>query len=268
MPSDLNEPVVLARDMHKTYGSGEVQVHVLRGVSLDVQRGEMVAIMGLSGGGKTTLLTCLSGLDDIDSGVIAISGSDLSKMRDTEKTRFRAIRMGNIFQSFNLLSVLTALENVEMPLLVSGFPEKESREKARDALDLVGLAGRAGHYPAELSGGQQQRVTIAKALVNRPEIVWADEPTGNLDSENAGEVMELLDRLNRELDETFVIVTHSDAVANMLHRTVRMMDGLIVDDGTSRGARPQWTSYSERPYPALRRSWQLSLALPLHSLSS
>ena len=173
----------MARDVHKTYGSGEVQVHVLRGVSLDVKRGEMVAIMGPSGGGKTTLLNCLSGLDDIDSGVISIGGADLGKMSDGEKTRFRATRMGYIFQSFNLLPVLTALENVEMPLLVSGFPEKESRSKAQEALDLVGLSPRAGHYPAELSGGQQQRVTIARALVNQPEIVWADEPTGNLDSE-------------------------------------------------------------------------------------
>ena len=231
MSNDLTAPVVLAKDVHKTYGSGELQVHVLRGVSLDVRRGEMVAIMGPSGGGKTTLLNCLSGLDDIDSGVISIAGSDLDKTSDAEKTRFRATRMGYIFQSFNLLPVLTALENVEMPLLVSGFPEKESRTKAQEALELVGISDRAGHYPAALSGGQQQRVTIARALVNRPEIVWADEPTGNLDSENAGEVMDLLIRLNKEFDETFVIVTHSDAVAEMLHRTVRMLDGLIVDDG-------------------------------------
>ncbi len=209
-------------------------MHVLRGVSLDVQRGEMVAIMGPSGGGKTTLLNCLSGLDDIDSGLISIAGSDLAKMSDGAKTRFRATRMGYIFQSFNLLPVLTALENVEMPLLVSGFPEKESRSKAQEALDLVGLSPRAGHYPAELSGGQQQRVTIARALVNQPEIVWADEPTGNLDSETAAEIMELLVRLNKELDETFVIVTHSDTVAEMSHRTIRMMDGNIVQDGADK----------------------------------
>lgn len=234
MTNDSRDFVVQAKEVHKSYGSGELQVHVLRGVSLDVKRGEMVAIMGPSGGGKTTLLNCMSGLDDVDSGTITIGGSDLSEMSDTAKTRFRATRMGYIFQSFNLLPVLTALENVEMPLLVSGFPEKESREKAEEALDLVGLSNRAGHYPAEMSGGQQQRVTIARALVNRPEIVWADEPTGNLDSENAGEVMELLIRLNRELDETFVIVTHSDAVAEALHRTVHMRDGLIVDDGTGK----------------------------------
>ena len=229
-------PVVVAKDVHKTYGTGEVQVHVLKGVSLNIARGEMVAIMGPSGGGKTTLLNCLSGLDDVDSGTISIGGSDLAQMKDAEKTRFRATKMGYIFQAFNLLPVLTAQENVEMPLLISGFPEKESREKARTALDLVGLSDRSGHYPSQMSGGQQQRVTIARALVNQPEIVWADEPTGNLDSENAAEVMNLLTRLNRELNNTFVIITHSDAVAEMSHRTIRMMDGLIVDDGTGKAA--------------------------------
>ncbi len=234
MASDSIDSVVLAKDVHKTYGFGEVEVHVLRGVSLNVQRGEIVAIMGPSGGGKTTLLNCLSGLDDVDSGVISVAGSDISEMSDREKTRFRATRMGYIFQSFNLLPVLTALENVEMPLLVSGFPEKEARSKAQEALSLVGLADRTDHYPAQMSGGQQQRVTIARALVNQPEIVWADEPTGNLDTENAEAVMELLIRLNKELDETFVIVTHSDEVAAMSHRTVRMRDGLIIEDGTGK----------------------------------
>ena len=233
MSGDSTDTVVQASEVHKTYGFGEVEVHVLKGVSLDVRRGEMVAIMGPSGGGKTTLLNCLSGLDDIDSGVISISGSDLSEMNDREKTRFRATRMGYIFQSFNLLPVLTALENVEMPLLVNGFPEKEARTKAQEALSLVGLLERTDHYPSQMSGGQQQRVTIARALVNQPEIVWADEPTGNLDSENAGEVMDLLIRLNKELDETFVIVTHSNEVAEMSHRTIRMRDGLVVDDGRS-----------------------------------
>ena len=236
MTTNREGPVVVANDVHKTYGTGEVQVHVLKGVSLDIARGEMVAIMGPSGGGKTTLLNCLSGLDDVDSGTVTIGGSDLSKMKDSEKTRFRATKMGYIFQAFNLLPVLTALENVEMPLLISGFPVKESREKARTALDLVNLSDRADHYPAQLSGGQQQRVTVARALVNQPEIVWADEPTGNLDSENAAEVMNLLTRLNRELNNTFVIITHSDAVAEMSHRTIRMMDGLIVDHGTGKAA--------------------------------
>ena len=177
-------------------------------------------------------------------------------MKDAEKTRFRATKMGYIFQAYNLLPVLSALENVEMPLLVSGFDEKESRAKAIEALGLVGLSERANHYPSELSGGQQQRVTIARALVNQPEIVWADEPTGNLDSENAQEVMELLIRLNRELNNTFVIITHSDAVAEMSHRTVRMMDGLIVDDGT--GRRPDADGRAIRRADSQRRRCSLA----------
>ena len=236
MATDASETVVLAKEVHKTYASGRVEVHALRGVDLSVGRGEMVAIMGPSGCGKTTLLNCLSGLDDVDSGVIAIGGRDLAQMKDTEKTRYRATKMGYVFQSFNLLPVLTALENVEMPLLVSGVSAKETRSMAMEALGLVGLGDWTAHYPSELSGGQQQRVTIARALVNRPEIVWADEPTGNLDSENSGEVMDLLVNLNREHHETFIIVTHSDAVAERAHRTVRMRDGLIVEDGVSGGA--------------------------------
>ena len=236
MSSDAGTPVVLAQEVHKTYTTGRLEVHVLKGVSLSVQRGEIVAIMGPSRGGKTTLLNCLSGLDDVDSGTVMIGGFDLAQMSDAEKTRYRATKMGYIFQAFNLLPVLTALENVEMPLLVSGVPAKESRAKAIEALGLVGLDDRANHYPAEMSGGQQQRVTVARALVNSPEIVWADGPTGNLDSENAQEVMDLLVRLNRELDATFVIITHSDAVSEMAHRTVRMRDGLIVDDGTGKAA--------------------------------
>ena len=236
MSSDAATSVVLAQEVHKTYTTGRLEVHVLKGVSLSVQRGEIVAIMGPSGGGKTTLLNCLSGLDDVDSGTVMIGGFDLAQMSDAEKTRYRATKMGYIFQAFNLLPVLTALENVEMPLLVSGVPAKESRAKAIEALGLVGLDDRANHYPAEMSGGQQQRVTVARALVNSPEIVWADEPTGNLDSENAQEVMDLLVRLNRKLDATFVIITHSDAVSEMAHRTVRMRDGLIVDDGTGKAA--------------------------------
>ena len=236
MSSDAATPVVLAQEVHKTYTTGWLEVHVLKGVSLSVQRGEIVAIMGPSRGGKTTLLNYLSGLDDVDSGTVMIGGFDLAQMSDAEKTRYRATKMGYIFQAFNLLPVLTALENVEMPLLVSGVPPKESRAKAIEALGLVGLDDRANDYPAEMSGGQQQRVTVARALVNSPEIVWADGPTGNLDSENAQEVMDLLVRLNRELDATFVIITHSDAVSEMAHRTVRIRDGLIVDDGTGKAA--------------------------------
>ena len=249
-------PVVVAKDVHKAYGSGELQVHVLKGVSLSVNRGEMVAIMGPSAGGKTTLLNCLSGLDDIDSGLITIGGSDLSRMKDSEKTRFRATKMGYIFQALTCFRCSQRRKTWKCHCWCPASMKRSRRTKAIEALGLVGLSERANHYPSELSGGQQQRVTIARALVNQPEIVWADEPTGNLDSENAQEVMELLIRLNRELNKTFVIITHSDAVAEMSHRTVRMLDGLIVDDGT--GRRPDADGRAIRRADSQRRRCSLA----------
>ena len=223
------EMSVVAEGIHKTYDTGRVKVYALRGVDLGVVRGEMVAIMGPSGCGKTTLLNCLSGLDEVDTGVVQIGGRDLARMSDAEKTRYRATKMGYVFQFYNLLPVLTALENVELPLLVSGTRASEAQRKAQTALELVGLAGRERHSPAELSGGEQQRVTIARALVNEPEIVWADEPTGNLDSENSDQIMDLLCELNKKNGQTFILVTHSEAVAARAHRTIRMRDGQIVD---------------------------------------
>ena len=191
----------------------------------------MVAIMGPSGCGKTTLLNCLSGLDDIDAGSIQIRGTDLATMSDDEKTRYRATKMGYIFQAYNLLPVLTTRENVELPLLVSGTRSREAEEQAMTVLSFVGLEEWQAHYPSELSGGQQQRVAIARALVNQPEIVWADDPTGNLDSANSTEIMDLLTKLNEENNQTFIIVTHSEPVAARAHRTIRMEDGLVVEDG-------------------------------------
>ena len=228
MTTDTPAPIVRAVDVHKTYDSGRVTVKALRGVNLSVERGEMVAIMGPSGCGKTTLLNCLSGLDEIDSGSVTIGGAELASMSDDQKTRYRAARMGYVFQAFNLLPVLTAVENVEMPMLVSGTRASEARERATEALTLVGLADWQKHYTSELSGGQQQRVAIARALVNQPEIVWGDEPTGNLDSENSAEVMGLLRKLNRENGQTFILVTHAADVARDANRIVHMNDGQIV----------------------------------------
>jgi putative ABC transport system ATP-binding protein len=224
------EPIVEARGLDKTYDTGKVEVHALRDVSFSVPRGEMVAIMGPSGSGKTTLLNCLSGLDAIDAGEILIEGVSLSAMSDRERTDYRARRMGFVFQFYNLMPVLTAVENVELPLLVARVPTKEARRRALDALALVGLADWAAHVPDELSGGQRQRVTIARALVNDPAIVWADEPTGDLDSENAEEIVALMRRLNLEHGLTFLIVTHDIGVGRSTDRIVRMVDGQIVEE--------------------------------------
>ena len=226
-----SEPIIHAREVVKTYRSRDVVVEALNKVSFAVQPGEMVAVMGPSGCGKTTLLNCLSGLDLIDSGDVSIAGRLLRTMSDDALSEYRAKSMGFVFQSYNLLPVLTAQENVELPLVVAGVSQSKSRQKAIEKLVLVGLGDRLDHLPAELSGGEQQRVAIARALANEPSIVWADEPTGNLDSTNAGEIMELLKRFNREQEQTFVLVTHSDEVGSMAERVVRMSDGVIVDDG-------------------------------------
>ncbi len=220
-------PIVEALNVVKDYDTGDVVVKALRGLDLTVEEGEMIAIMGPSGCGKTTLLNCLSGIDEINSGEIYIEGTGLEGMSDRDKTDHRAKRMGFIFQAYNLLPVLSAVENVELPLLVSGVKTRVAREKALEALELVGLRDWAAHKPAELSGGQQQRVTIARALVNEPAIIWADEPTGNLDSENSRQIMELLCRLNEELGQTYIVVTHDESVGHMAHRIVHMDEGVI-----------------------------------------
>src|SRR3989304_309345 len=230
VPPDSPEPIIEAVDVVKTYDTGRVQVQALRGVNLTINRGEMVAIMGPSGCGKTTLLNCLSGLDVIDKGRISVEGVDLSTMSDDRKTENRARRMGFVSQFYNLLPVLSAVENVELPLLVSGISAKEARRKAKEALDIVHLVPWAEHKPAELSGGQRQRVTIARALVNEPAIVWGDEPTGDLDSTNAGEIMDLLVQLNETHSQTFVLVTHDQGIAQRTQRIIRMQDGQITSD--------------------------------------
>jgi putative ABC transport system ATP-binding protein len=224
------EAIVEARGIEKTYDTGKVRVHVLKDVDLTLERGEMVAIMGPSGCGKTTLLNCLSGLDAVDAGEVLIDGTPLSAMSDRERTDYRARSMGFVFQFYNLMPVLTAVENVELPLLVARVSQREARERAHAALELVGLGDRAGHVPDELSGGERQRVTIARSLVNDPAIVWADEPTGDLDSENAAEIVDLMRRLNVEQGHTFLIVTHDVSVGRKTDRIIRMLDGRIVEE--------------------------------------
>ncbi len=230
--------VIEAEQITKTYDGGNASVHALRGLTLQVRRGEMVAIMGPSGCGKTTLLNCLSGLDDIDGGRVVIEGVDLKGMSDNEKTDYRARRMGFVFQFYNLLPVLSSVENVELPLVVSGVGARDARVRALEALDLVHLTDWADHKPSQLSGGQRQRVTIARSLVNNPAIVWGDEPTGDLDSANADEIMSLMVDLNRRHGQTFVLVTHDPRIAARTHRIVYMMDGLVVDQKLNGESRP------------------------------
>ncbi len=231
----MDNLMIWARGVNKTYSTGAVQVHALRGVDLDVRQGEMVAVMGPSGCGKTTLLNCLSGLDEVDSGEIRVENTELHSLPDDERSDYRARRMGFVFQLYNLLPVLSAVENVEMPLLVSGTKPGEARSRSMEILDVVGLSDRAHHLPGELSGGQRQRVTIARALVNQPTIIWADEPTGDLDSETAEEIIQLMRDLNRQNGQTFVVVTHDDYVGSCTDRIIRMRDGQVVDygDGSS-----------------------------------
>lgn len=232
----VRDLIIDARNVVKTYRTEDIVVNALRGVTLQVPRGEMVAIMGPSGCGKTTLLNCMSGLDEIDDGLILINGEDINRMSDNKRTEFRAKQMGFVFQFYNLLPVLSAVENVELPLLVSGTKPREARERALAALDLVGLRDWAKHRPAQLSGGQRQRVTIARALVNNPAIVWGDEPTGDLDTTNADAIMDLIVDLNKRQNQTFVIVTHAPEVAQRCHRIVRMLDGQIVSEEAAAGA--------------------------------
>ena len=229
----LGPPVVEARGLRKTFVSGTLRVAALRGIDLTIDRGEIVAIVGPSGCGKTTLLHCLSGLEDFEAGEVFVEGRPLRGMSDAQKAEQRAQRMGFVFQSYNLLPVLSAQENVELPLLLAGAGHADARRRAVRALEVVGLENRLRHRPSELSGGQQQRVAIARALAPEPAVIFADEPTGNLDADSAEEVMQLIVRLNRENRQTFVLVTHAREVAARAGRIVRMRDGEILSVGVA-----------------------------------
>jgi len=222
--------ILSARGVRKTYRSGSQTVEALKGIDLDIPAGELVTVMGPSGNGKTTMLNCLSGLDDIDAGTVLVDDADIHAMRDAKRTEHRARRMGFIFQSFNLIPVFSAVENVEIPLQVTGTGGKETRDRAMAILERVGLADRATHRPGELSGGEQQRVAIARALVSDPAIVWADEPTGNLDTQTAAAVLDLLREVH-QAGQTLVIVTHDQGIGAMGERLVQVMDGQITFAG-------------------------------------
>ena len=222
-----NGNIIEARNVYKTYDTGTVTVSALRGIDLDIKRGEMVSLIGPSGCGKTTLLNCLSGLDAVTKGSIKIEENEIARMPDTEKTAYRAQHIGFIFQFYNLLPVLNAVENVELPLLVSRKKPEDAREKAEKTLELVGLSGWETHLPGELSGGQRQRVTIARALVNDPLIVFGDELTGDLDHDTSAVIMDLICQLNKKNNQTFIIVTHDHKVAERAHRVLKMGSGVI-----------------------------------------
>jgi len=223
------EAMLVAEGVRKTYRTGAEEVEALRAVDLVVHEGEFVSIMGPSGSGKTTLLNCCSGLDDIDGGQVMLDGVDLHSLSDAKRTANRASSMGFIFQAYNLIPVFSAVENAELPLLLAGTDAKEARRRASETLDRVGLGARLKHRPAELSGGEQQRVTVARALAGRPRVVWADEPTGALDSETAQQVMQLLRELNGD-GLTLIVVTHDEGVGRSANRAIKMRDGVIVSD--------------------------------------
>lgn len=215
-------------EVNHSYGTGKIKVPVLFDINLHINRGEFVALCGSSGSGKSTLLNLLAGLTKPDEGSVTVSGEEISSYSENELCLFRRRSMGFIFQSYNLLPNLTALENVELPLIFAGEGNKKRRAKATEILHRVGLDGRLDHKPNELSGGQQQRVSIARALVNQPSIILADEPTGNLDSKTEQEILVLMRQMNRENGTTFIIVTHEQEVAEQSDRVIYLQDGRVV----------------------------------------
>jgi putative ABC transport system ATP-binding protein len=226
-----NSGAIEARDVTKVYGEGENLTAVLKGIDLVIERGEMLAIMGPSGSGKSTLLGCLSGLDTVTSGQVIINGTDITHLSENALASVRNRNIGFVFQTFNLISTLTAQENVELPILLNGHSKVDPSKRARELLDLVGLAHRRKHRPTQMSGGEQQRVAVARALANDPEVIFGDEPTGNLDSKNGEAVMQLLTDLKQQTGKTLILVTHDPKIAARCDRTVNMQDGYLTSEG-------------------------------------
>lgn len=220
--------MIVVKNLWKIYGKGEKKVEALRGVDFQIERGEFVAILGPSGSGKTTLLNCLSGIDSPTEGEIFFDGVEFHRLNEEEKTKFRAQNMGFVFQFFNLIPVLTVLENVELPLRILGQKGKSVTDRALEMIKKVGLSGKEDKFPSQLSGGEQQRVAIARALVHNPKIVWADEPTGNLDSETGAAIIELLETIRLENRTTLVVVTHDEKIAHKADRIFLFRDGRIL----------------------------------------
>jgi len=226
----LDECVIRLDGVHKYYHLGDFQVHALRGITLEVHAGEFVAVMGASGSGKSTLMNIIGCLDKPSRGSYQLDGVDVSQLEKSELARVRNRKLGFVFQQFNLLSRTSALENVELPTVYAGITPQERESRAKEALERVGLADRAHHYPSQLSGGQQQRVAIARALVNRPAILLADEPTGNLDSRTSVEIMDIFQQLNTDEGLTVVIVTHEHDIAQYAKRALEFRDGKLRRD--------------------------------------
>lgn len=231
-----SEPIIELRNVSKVYHKGSADIHPLDDLSLAIERGDFVALMGPSGSGKTTLLNLLGGLDTPSSGEVIVCGQDLAKLRSRELARWRCDHVAYIFQAYNLLPVLTAYQNVELPLTLLPLSRRQRREHAIRALRIVGLAERMNHRPDELSGGQEQRVAIARALATDPDLLLADEPTGDLDAHSAQEIMELLIALNREHGKTIIVVTHDPKVAHLARRQLHLEKGVLSKDVENRGA--------------------------------
>jgi putative ABC transport system ATP-binding protein len=227
------ETLVEIRDVRKVYKRDAFDVPVLNGVTLDVPRGDFLALMGPSGSGKTTLLNLMAGIDRPTSGRINVDGKEISRFSETALASWRARHVGFIFQLYNLIPVLNAFENVELPLLLTKLSKKERREHVNTALNVVGLGDRMFHYPRQLSGGQEQRVAIARAIVTDPSIIVADEPTGDLDARNAQETLDLLQRLNEEFEKTIIMVTHDPRAAQHARRTLHLEKGLLAESATA-----------------------------------